>query len=405
MAEAMPGSLPPQPGFSVSKVRSLWQQGRLEETELALETLLGVEQHLCDEQAAQAFCLLGQVRHSQGRVREAGMAFLQALRHQHDCAIALRSLYFQRFDDDDLQELLPGLDQLVVARPSSRTAQILFADWHYRVGNRGLAQRIFRSLFGCGAMAGVEAEADIAERRPDALLIGAPKSGTTSLMKYLNVHPGIWCHPRKELHFFNNHFHWGTQWYAAQFPKREEIGGRLRLEATPDYLQGLDVPARVRAALPGVKLIVVLREPLARALSWYHDQAHWSGQVGHGSEVIGAELRNLEALTVTELASLGWRAPNCLAGSLYDVQLQRWRTSFSQRDLLLVRFEQLCTNPVDTIATILEFLGLDAKRFPLQAELPPYNQAAKPYARLDPELAIRCRCTVLRKAHQLWCHL
>jgi hypothetical protein len=404
MAEPIPGRLPPEPGFSVARVRSLWQQGCLQEAELELEALMGAERHLCDEEAAAAFCLLGQLRNSQGRGQAAGMAFLQALRRQHDCAMALRSLYFQRFDDDDLQELLPGLDQIVVARPSSTTAQILFADWHYRVGDRDLARRIFRSLYGCGTMTGAEAEEQISERRPDALVIGAPKSGTTSLMKYLNAHPGIWCHPRKELHFFNNHFHWGTQWYADQFPKRAEIGGRLRLEATPDYLQGPDIPARVRAVLPGVKLIVVLREPVARALSWYHDQAHWSGQVGHGSEVIAAELRDLEALTATELASLGWRAPNCLAGSLYDIQLDRWRPCFSERDLLIVRFEQLCINPADTIDTIFGFLGLDAKRFPPHAEFPPYNQAAEPYGRLDPELAIRCRNTVLRRAHQLWCH-
>lgn len=371
---------------------------------MALEELLKAEQLLEDTEAAEAYCLLGQLRHSQGRVRAAGMAFILALRRRPDCAMALRSLYFQRFDDEDLQELLPGLDPLVVDKPASLTAQILFADWHYRVGNRDRARRFFRSLFGTGAMAGAEAEADIAERRPDALLIGAPKSGTTSLMKYLDAHPGIWCHPRKELHFFNNHYHWGPQWYADQFPKRGEVGGKLRLEATPDYLQGPEIPARVRAALPGVKLIVILREPVARALSWYHDQAHWSGQVGQGSEVIAAELRELEALTATQIASMGWRAPNCLAGSLYDVQLERWRRSFNEHDLLIVRFEQLCMNPADTLATVFEYLGLSAKRLPPRVEFPPYNQAPEPYARLDPELTNRCRSTVLRNAHRLWCH-
>jgi Sulfotransferase domain len=353
-------------------------------------------------QAAEAWCLLGQQLRSRGRQRQAARAFLRALRRHDDCQSALRALDFHRFSDDDLRALLPELDRLVRSGICRQPrAQLVLADWHHQVGDRALARRFYQGLLA----AGEAGEEDDPDRRPDALVIGAPKCGTTSLMAYLGNHPQLWCQPRKELHFFNNRWDWGMAWYRQQFPCRRATAGKVRLEATPDYLQAPQIAERVAATLPGVKLIVLLREPLARALSWYHHQRRWAGLAGSAEEVIGRELEALERLPAGELEALGWRAPNCLAGSLYDLQLRSWTLRFPPENLLMVSFEQLCSHPAHTLRTLLNFLDLSPTSAFRDQPFPLLNSSPLPYPKLAPGLAQHCRHTILRGALKLWCQL
>src|SRR5687768_13237463 len=99
-------------------------------------------------------------------------------------------------------------------------------------------------------------------RLPDFLIIGAQRGGTTSLYRYLTEHPEIDPAVRKEIHFFSRHHEQGLDWYRAHFPRRDESS--LVGEASPNYLVHPDVPARVAAALPRVKLIALLRNPVDR---------------------------------------------------------------------------------------------------------------------------------------------
>ena len=362
-------------------------------------------------QAAQACCLEGLERRQRGEPEEAGRAFLQALRHQGDCELALRALEFQAISDGLVAELLPQLEPLVrtgwIRHPRGR---LLLADWQYRCGDRSEAQQLYRALWRSpeedrSHPSQGDSDQDAAARRPEALLIGAPKSGTTSLMAYLGAHPAVWSQPRKELHFFNNRWHWGLQWYQEQFPPRGEAGPWVRLEGTPDYLQHPLIPQRVQQTLPGVKLIVLLREPLARALSWLEHQRRWAGLQGSASELLEQEARELEALHPSELDQLGWRAPNALAGSLYDRQLQRWQGVVPERNLLLLRFEDLCLDPLAVTRRALAFLGVDPDLLPATTPFPRLNPAPHPYAGVPPAQAQRLRHTLLHGAHRLWSRL
>lgn len=165
------------------------------------------------------------------------------------------------------------------------------------------------------------------------------------------------------------------------------------------------IAERVRQTLPDVQLIVVLREPVARALSWYHHQKRWGGLTGSAEEVIGRELEEINALPAAERLGLGWRAPNCLAGSLYDEQLLSWKQHFPNKKLLLLQFEDLRRNPGHATRRALAFLGLDPEELPAHARFPVLNRASEPYPALDPGLAQLCRQTLLAGAHRLWGHL
>ena len=108
---------------------------------------------------------------------------------------------------------------------------------------------------------------------PAFLIIGVQKGGTTSLYNYLIQHPHIAPALEKELRFFDYKFHKGLAWYQAHFPliayarfvqqvyQRALITG----EASPNYLFDPRAPQRVAHTLPDVKLIVLLRNPVARA--------------------------------------------------------------------------------------------------------------------------------------------
>ena len=123
---------------------------------------------------------------------------------------------------------------------------------------------------------------------PDFLIIGTQRGGTTSLYHYLQAHPCIRPASTKEVHFFDTKFHKGLAWYRGHFPTRIEQSSVNRLhghslmtgEATALYLFHPHAPKRVAKALPFVKLIVLLRNPVDRALSHYYHA------IKHGYETL-----------------------------------------------------------------------------------------------------------------------
>jgi hypothetical protein len=104
---------------------------------------------------------------------------------------------------------------------------------------------------------------------PDFLIIGAQKCGTTSLVNNLNKHPEIrMCEfsqgSGSEVHFFDRDIMYqrGLDWYGSLFKP-----GFICGEKTPEYMYDDKAIFRIRQDLPGVKLIVCLRDPVKRFIS------------------------------------------------------------------------------------------------------------------------------------------
>ena len=125
---------------------------------------------------------------------------------------------------------------------------------------------------------------EMPERRLDFLVIGAQKAGTTSLFEYLRRHPEVELPPDKEAPFFSHDPTWALGWepyIERTFGRRD--AGKKRGTVTPQYMAGgvfgaapgaLDghydestVPLRIQKYAPDVRLIVLLREPISRAIS------------------------------------------------------------------------------------------------------------------------------------------
>jgi len=104
------------------------------------------------------------------------------------------------------------------------------------------------------------------KKLPQAIIIGAKKCGTRALLKFIGAHHNI-STAGAEVHFFDRNYHLGLDWYREQMPYSNDY--QITIEKTPKYFIDKEVPKRVYEMNPKVKLIIVLRDPVTRAVSEY----------------------------------------------------------------------------------------------------------------------------------------
>jgi hypothetical protein len=346
------------------------RQGQLQS---ALDALADVSQALLDQALSEqphigALFLhtRGLLLREQGHFAAAAEAFIASFALDPSSLQSIHALQFTRLTTSEQRALHAAFHGAVEgSRPAPPLALLLLADWQQQLGDHALScigsyRAAQRSVTGTQAhWIDRLSPPDL----PEALIIGAPKSGTTSLAGWLAHHPQIHVHPRKELHFFDNRWPWGADWYRCQFPRFRPDGPRIvRLEATPNYLQLAEVPQRVQTLMPQARLIVMLREPLQRALSWSQHIIRQEGVARTPADILSDELRWLSDGGADALATAGeWHATNCLAGSLYRSQLERWRCRFSDRQILVLPMERTIESPERAWKRITEFLEIETE--------------------------------------------
>jgi hypothetical protein len=192
----------------------------------------------------------------------------------------------------------------------------------------------------------------VTEALPDFLIIGAQKCGTTSLYRLLVGHPYVEPAATKELHFFDNQFDKGVEWYRRCFPRPIWKDGRRTVtgEATPAYLSHPEVPEKVAQVVPGAQLIVLLRNPVDRSYSQYHQRVR-KGRESSGFEEAMAATRTRPPDRQEGLGGL-------LSRSLYVDQLVRWHRFFERDRTLVLKSEDFFARPWETLEHVLGFLGL-----------------------------------------------
>lgn len=244
--------------------------------------------------------------------------------------------------------------------------------------------------------------------RPDFLLLGAAKAGTTSLAQYLGQHPGVFM-ARKDLNYFLDHpaarspFRGpdvtharaakGSEDYRAAF--EEAPPGSLAGDASHIYLYAPEAPGLIRQRLGTPHLVVVLRHPVERAYS------HYAFNRGLGTELLPSFE---EALAAEDMrVEAGWDPVfHYRRRGLYGEQLARYLEVFPAARLQVLVFEELFADPAAALRGLFEFLGVDPDFAPdvSQVHVPggdvraPTIQAAPatglpPPAPLDPALRRR----------------
>jgi hypothetical protein len=246
---------------------------------------------------------------------------------------------------------------------------------------------------------------------PTFLIIGAQRAATTSLFTNLRRHPEV-IGPRtadtsvawwKELHFFDENYWRGTDWYRAFFPLEirqrasRRFGRELACgEATPYYLFHPAVPERVQETLPDVRLVALLRNPVERAYSHYQHMRLTGREKLTFAEAIDAEERRVRGAGEELLRDKPsarkqgnrrhheHRHRAYVGRGLYAEQLERWFAQFPREQLLVLRSEDLLARPDEIYARAFAFLGV---REWSPGGLEARNVAS--YAPIEPELRAR----------------
>ena len=192
------------------------------------------------------------------------------------------------------------------------------------------------------------------EQAPDFLIIGASKCGTTSLYSYLGNHPQILLPNHKEINFFSRKFTNGWDWYLAQFPSITDGSEFITGEASPSYFSAPQVPERIYEKAPNVKLIVLLRNPVARTISDYYQNKR-SGKVTKTlEELLRERIKRSQRMTREQLSHCG----GILLMGLYFLNLQRWMKIFPREQFLILKSEDFFENPAKIMQEVFQFLTL-----------------------------------------------
>ena len=198
------------------------------------------------------------------------------------------------------------------------------------------------------------------------LIAGVQKGGTTALFDYLGDYGDIALSGAKELHFFDDESRdWAAPDYAAYEARFPDPAGRPCGEATPIYSYWPGALARIAAYNPAIKLILMLRDPVARAWS------HWRMETARGAETrsFGWCIRQgRQRLFDTD----PWghhRAFSYVERGFYGEQLARVFGLFSRGQVLILGSQALRSDPAATLGEVRRFLGLAPKPAPAPREV------------------------------------
>lgn len=216
---------------------------------------------------------------------------------------------------------------------------------------------------------------------PDFLYIGTSKAGSTWLFNALARHPDVFLASDKGLYYFDAHVDRGEDWYLDHF--RGSDGFRARGEVSHSYLSSPEVPGRVAALNPRMRLLVCLREPVDRAFSDYLDLLK--------NQLYGGPFE--EALD---------RYPRLLDRGRYATHLRRYLEVFDRDQLLVQLFDDLKADPQAYADQVFDFLDVPRQVLPpaeLRSRMPagvPRSSAAAAAAKSASRLAKRAGLRRLR---------
>lgn len=238
--------------------------------------------------------------------------------------------------------------------------------------------------------------------KPGIVVVGAQKAGTSALFKMLAKHPSIIPPVVKELNFFNREkaYARGPGHYAKMLPVRPIRGkGWTTMDITPGYLYHPKAAERIHRALPNAVIVVILRDPVARA---YSDWNMFRQFKGHPKYDHLYDARPFEQAIREEL-ELG--APpsrtSYLSRGYYAEQLERYYTHFSREQVLVFPYPRFKKEPSPIVSDICSAAGLE----PMVGvgSLKNIKDNVRPYLNPIPE-ALRDELAAYFKPHQeaLW---
>jgi hypothetical protein len=202
----------------------------------------------------------------------------------------------------------------------------------------------------------------VGARGPDFIIMGVQKAGTTSMRAHLRNHTGIYM-PVSEVHWFDNNDKCNTTQYELQLSqpdrrhKRDELDNSKIGDCTPVYSYIPGVVYQIKKCYPDVKLIMLLRDPIARAFSAYV-MSH-KDRKKYVNNMTFLEVVHKDTISYGRMQPHGWLEGEFVRRGVYVEQLERMSSLFNRSQIHVICSEQLLISN-DYNAT-LRFIGVEPR--------------------------------------------
>ncbi len=192
------------------------------------------------------------------------------------------------------------------------------------------------------------------DRWPNFFIVGAPRCGTTSLYEYLNQTPGVFMSPIKEPNYFCVSVNPNIKLSQVIRDKKKylnlfkHVKDEIAIgEASVPYLWDPKAPLSIHEAVPDARIIMILRDPVERALS------HYLLLVGLGSE----NLSFSDAIRKAIKAKPDYSG-RIIETGLYFEQVKRYEKIFGLDQIKIIIFEEFVADTWNSVKDVLRFLGV-----------------------------------------------
>jgi len=202
------------------------------------------------------------------------------------------------------------------------------------------------------------------------MIVGMHKCGTTSLRDQLAEHPGIATHPQLECPFYDpkgEHFEPTGKVLLERYFADAEPGAMFLAKHATACSDEVEME-RIAAANPSCKVILTVRDPVARARSAYMMETSFGHRQAPFPELV-------EQMLDGSVPESDWRTRIYLTWGRYDVHLERLRRYFDPGQIRVVAVEELRREPRETVEGIFDWLGLERVDIPI---IEARNVASKP---------------------------
>ena len=222
---------------------------------------------------------------------------------------------------------------------------------------------------------------------PGFLIVGAQRCGTTSMYRALSAHPAVRkAVLHKGVHYFDMNYDRGLSWYRAHFPLQATARGAVTFESSPYYLFHPLAAERIAADLPGVRLLVLVRDPVERAYSAYTHERARGFETESFERAIELEPQRLRGEAERVRAEPGYLSHShqhhaYVTRGQYAEQLARLAGLVGPDRIHVADSGDFFTRPEPVYDAVLDFLGLP------KADYPPFEQHnARPRSPISPAL-------------------
>lgn len=383
-----------QKAAAAAEAKAVAKAAKAEAADLAeAQTVLSKTTLATAEQLKQSGDLSGSLRAYLQSIQQAPLQFTAYNRLRYN---------LMRYDipsgDPLLQAVADTCEQVITQHPHISPARITLGyaltklgqrdaaiDCYRQIGDLVVRRKVAGQAIDPSAQVSLAAEKtereDAAPSEPNFMIIGAEKSGTTSLFQYLRQHPAVMPSIEKEIDFFDMEYEQGLDWYLAHFPRMPAAPKWITGETSANYLYSDVAPERVFRHFPNIQLAVILRNPVDRTISRYSMMVRNGAEKRSLARAVQTEIELIEG--ATKAGEIPWPVLNrCrhVGNSLYYYHLKRWLAFFPQKQLLTLDSESLFTKPDQTLNQLYRTLGLGAYS---QSSYPKHNSGQYPSADRD----------------------